>query len=397
MHILHLIDSLAFGGAETSLASSASELIARGVRVDVAYLKARPGVAGDLEEAGATLFSLAHRHGRTGWVRECRRLVQDRRPDLLHTTLFEADVAGRLAGASVGVPVVSTLANLAYGPEQLTNPDLRPWKVRGARTIDATTARLASRFHAISHTVAEVMGRRLALDPNRIDVVPRGRDPHQLGRRSDERRHAARRVLGVQLDTALVVAAARHEHQKGLDVLVQAWPAIRAVIPAAQLVIAGREGNQSPLLRQLISGALDGGDSEGIRLLGPRADVPELLCAADIFVMPSRWEGLGSVLLEAMALEAPIVASDLPSVREATGSDGARLVSAGDHRGVAAAVVDMLLEPVTAARRARAARQRFLDRFTITEVTDGMLDFYRRALEEGPRLRIGRARYGPLS
>jgi glycosyltransferase involved in cell wall biosynthesis len=391
VHILYLIDSLAAGGAETSLASLASELVARDVRLDVAYLRERPGVADDLREAGATLSSLAgHRH-RAGRVRELRQLIRNLGPDLVHTTLFEADVVGRLAAASLGVPVVTTLANVAYGSEQLTNPDLRRWKVRSAQAVDAVTARLASRFHAISDTVAEVMGRRLALDPARIDVVPRGRNPQRLGRRSQERRRAARQMLGVRSNTALVVAAARHEHQKGLDVLVQAWPEIRAGVPRAQLVIAGREGNQSPVLRQLLSDPAGDGD---VRLLGARTDVPELLCAADVFVMPSRWEGLGSVLLEAMALEAPIVASDLPSVREVTGADCASLAPPGDRRGLATAVLEVLAEPAIAGRRARSAHSRFLEHFTIERVTDGMLDFYRRALEEGPCLPITRARYG---
>lgn len=394
MHILYLIDSLAPGGAETSLASLASELVVRNVRLDVAYLRERPGVAADLRDAGASLISLAHRHRRTGWVWETRRLIEGLRPDLVHTTLFEADVAGRLAAASVGVPVVSTLANVAYGLEQLSNPDLRPWKLRSAQALDVVTARLASRFHAISRTVAEVMGRRLALDPDRIDVVPRGRDPLRLGRRSEARRQAARRDLGVPPGTSLVVAAARHEHQKGLDVLVQAWPEVRAAVPGAQLVIAGREGNQSPLLDQLISASGRDGD---IRLLGARSNVPELLCAADVFVMPSRWEGLGSVLLEAMALEAPIVASDLPSVREVTGSGGATLILPDDRRGLASGVVEALAEPEIAGRRAKEARGRFLEHFTTAQITDGMLEFYGRALEEGPRLRIRRSRYGQRS
>lgn len=383
MHVLYLIDSLAAGGAETSLASMAPELSIRGVCMDVAYLQERSGVAQQLRSAGATLYSLAHHHGRPSWIWSVRRLMTELRPDLVHTTLFEADVAGRLAAATTAIPVVSTLANLAYGPEQLTNPHLRRGRVKAAQVVDALTARRVTRFHAISETVAEVMGRRLALDAERIDVVPRGRDPGLLGRRTPARRQAARRQLGVAPETTLVLAAARHEHQKGLDLLIRAWPAVRAAMPRTRLVVAGREGNQSELLRSL---ARDLGLDDDVRFLGGRSDVGELLCAADAFVLPSRWEGLGSVLVEAMALEAPVVASDLPSVREVMGADGARLVVPDDPGALATGLVDALADPTDAERRARGAYHCFLERFTVAQAAEGMVRCYRRALEEGPRL-----------
>ena len=77
------------------------------------------------------------------------------------------------------------------------------------------------------------MGPRLGIRPDHIDVVPRGRDAARLGRPGAERRNSVRRSLGVDASTPLVVAAARHEYQKGLDVLVRAWPSIREGAPTA--------------------------------------------------------------------------------------------------------------------------------------------------------------------
>jgi glycosyltransferase involved in cell wall biosynthesis len=98
-------------------------------------------------------------------------------------------------------------------------------------------------------------------------------------------------------------------------------------------------------------------------------------------VVPSRWEGFGSVLLEAMALEAPVVASDLPAIREVV-ADGATalLVPPEQPVALAAAVAATLADPASAAERARRARERFRERFTIDRVADGMVEFYRRAL-----------------
>jgi glycosyltransferase involved in cell wall biosynthesis len=377
VRVLCLIDSLAAGGAERSLAALAPAYRDRGVELAVAYLHERPGVRADLETAGAEVGSLAGPGGLAGAVWRARRLLSARHPDLVHTTLFEADLVGRTAAALGGVPVVSSLVNAAYGPGQAAAPGLRRWKLGAARAADAVTARRVVRFHAISSHVATLMAARLRIRRERIDVVPRGRDPAALGTRAPARRAAARAALSVDPSTPLLLAAARHEHQKGLDVLLEAFPAVLRRMPAARLVVAGRSGNQTPLLEATAARLGLGGS---VSFLGVRADVAELLCAADVFAVPSRWEGFGSVLLEAMALEAPIVATDLPAIREVV-ADGttAMLVPPGRPAALAAALTTTLTDPASAAR-ARRARDRFLEHFTIDRVADGMVAFYERAL-----------------
>ena len=386
LRVLYLIDSLAGGGAERSLAALAPAYRDRDLRLTVGYLHERPGVRADLEAAGAAVRSLEGPLGMAGAVGRARRLVADVRPDLVHTTLFEADLVGRAAAGRV--PVVTSLVNDAYGAAQADAPGLRRWKLGAARLLDAASARRVVRFHAISGHVAELMAARLRVPRERIEVVPRGRDPAALGTRTPARRAAARAALGLGPDTPLVLAAARHEHQKGLDVLLAAFPAVARAAPGARLAVAGRTGNQTPRLRAAAEGS---GLGPAVGLLGARGDVAELLCAADVFVVPSRWEGFGSVLLEAMALEAPIVASDLPAVREVvTHGDSALLVAPERPVELAAAVTATLADPAGAASRARRARERFLASFTVDRVADAMAGFYRRAL-------AGRARPAPAA
>jgi glycosyltransferase involved in cell wall biosynthesis len=385
VRILYLIDSLAAGGAERSLAAMAPAYADRDLRLTVGYLHERPGVRAELEAAGATARSLEGRGGMAGAVRRARGLLAATRPDLVHTTLFEADLVGRVAAGRL--PVVTSLVNDAYGATQAGAPGLARWKLGAARLLDAASARRVVRFHAISGHVAELMAARLRLPRERIEVVPRGRDPVALGARSAARRAAARAALGVEAGAPLLLAAARHEHQKGLDVLLAAFPAVAEAAPRARLAVAGRDGNQTPRLRAAAERSGHGG---AIRFLGARGDVAELLCAADVFVVPSRWEGFGSVLLEAMALEAPIVASDLPAVREVVGDDAALLVPPDRPDALAAAVTAVLADPDGAARRAARARERFQATFTIDRVADGMAGFYRRAL-------AGRARPAPAA
>jgi glycosyltransferase involved in cell wall biosynthesis len=375
--VLYVIDSLArSGGAEQSLLAMAPHLVRAGVELDVAYLVERDGLAEALRGAGATVTKVPG-GGRAARVAGVRRLVARSRPDLVHTTLFEADVVGRIASVLTRTPVVSSLVNASYGPEHVGDPRLRAWRVRTAQALDAGTAQVVRRFHAISGHVADTMAARLHVPRHRIDVVSRGRDPDLLGLRTAERAEKARRELGVPLNGPVVVAAARHERQKGLDVLVDAFSLVLADCPDARLVIAGRTGNATAELEAIVDRRRLAGR---VQLLGARSDVADIIAAADAFVVPSRWEGLGSVLLEAMALEAPIVASRLPAIQETLGFETAVLVPPGHAAALAAAIVVTLTDTAGAQTRGRRARERFLAHFTVDRVSAEMIAFYDRAL-----------------
>jgi glycosyltransferase involved in cell wall biosynthesis len=380
VHVLYVIDSLIPGGAERSLVALAPQLVSRGVLLDVAYLHRRPGLQRELEAAGAELFCLAGPGGRAGWLWRVRQLAAARRPDLVHTTLFEADVAGRTAGWSRRLPVVSSLVNVAYGVEQ-AGQGVPGWKLRGAQLLDALTARSVTRFHAVSRHVAEQMARRLRIPSGRIEVVPRGRDATLLGRRTPERRRAARAALGLDQDAPVLLAAARHEAQKGLETLVEAVARVLMVEPEARLLVAGRDGAQTARLHADVQRLQLG---HAVRFLGTRDDVPELMCATDVFVLPSRWEGLPGTVLEAMALETPVVASDLPMVREAVTEETARLVPVDRPPLLADAILEVLGDQAEAVARAGRARADFLQRFTIERSADRMVGLYRRALASRP-------------
>ncbi|WP_432478404.1 glycosyltransferase [Nocardioides sp. GXQ0305] len=377
MHVLYVIDSLDRpGGAEQALAAMAPHLMGAGVTLDIAYLTERPGFQDDLRDAGAHVVPVLE-PGRLPRTRALAGLIRQRRPDLVHTTLYEADLAGRWAAAATRTPVVSSLVNVAYGPEHRDAPELSARKVRAAQLADAASCRTVRRFHALTDYVAGIMSRRLLIRRSRIDVVPRGRDLAVLGDRSAERRHAVRQRIGLADDVPVVVAAARHEYQKGLDTLVSAFAEIRRAQPDAQLVIAGREGTATELLRRR---ADEGGVTGCVHLLGPRTDVPDLIAAADVFAAPSRWEGLGSAVLEAMGIGTPVVAGDVAAIRETITGEGALLVPVSDPSALARAVVDALGDPAAAAARAEVASCRFRSRNTIQRVSEAMLDFYGRAL-----------------
>lgn len=339
MRVLYVIPGLGGGGgAERSLAALAPYWRGR-LEVHVVSFSERVELIPHLEQAGVTVTNLGPQRGYVTLVRELRGLIARTDPDLVHSTLFKADVATRLAGLAGSRPLSASLVNTNYGPEQWSAPGQRRWKYESARLADAVTAQRVARFHALSTEVKTVMSRRLHLDPGRIEVISRGRDRATLGTYAPERRVAARERLGVG-DRPLIIAAARHEWQKGLDVLIRAAPAILAGRPDAVIRIGGPAGSQTPHLTRL---AGEVGLDPDETFLGRRSDVPDLMCAADAFCVPSRWEGLGSIMVEAMGLGAPVVASDVPPIRELDPQGSwVRFCSPGEAGSLAQAVLGVL-------------------------------------------------------
>jgi glycosyltransferase involved in cell wall biosynthesis len=380
VHVLCFIDSLVRSGAEQALLATAPPLLSRGVALEVAYLRERPGLHQEFAQAGVPVVHLDTRGGPAGWLWQASRLVRARRPDLVHTTLFKGSVVGRLAGAVTTTPVVSSLVNVPYGHERRT-PETSRLRLAARQIVDTASAHRVVRFHAVSEWVADAMASMLRVPRTLIDVVPRGRDPEILGRRTGERRAEAQRRLGVSDGTKLLVAVGRQDRQKGFDVLLEAFALVLAHHPDTLLLIAGRAGNQTAILKaSLVRLGLE----RTAHFLGVRDDVADLLCAADVVAVPSRWEGFSGIVMEAMALEAPLVASDLPPVREALGGEAqGRLVTPDRPDALAAAIVAIFDDPSDASTRAARARSRFLSHFTVERVADQMAAFYARAIRAG--------------
>lgn len=375
MRVLYVIDGLGGGGTERSLAEMLGPLAARGVEPEVACLEARRGLHQRVEQAGVAVTVLPP----GGWVRRIaalRRRIAACRPGLVHTALFRSDLTGRLAAAGTGVPVLGSLVSTPYDPVRLRDPAVRPSRLRRARLADATTARwLCDHFHAVSETARAAAIRALGVPAERITVVPRGRDPERLGAPSRERRLRARAALGLKEDAELVLAAGRHELAKGFPDLIAAAARLAPRRPRLSVLIAGRRGALTAELERAVAAA---GIGDRVRLLGHRDDLPELLAAADLLAFPSLYEGMPGAVIEAMALAVPVVASDIPPVREVVEPGAsAVLTPPDDPEALAAAIAAVLDDPARATALGRRGREIFFDRFTLDRSVHGMLDLYR--------------------
>jgi glycosyltransferase involved in cell wall biosynthesis len=376
MHVMYVIDSLHGGGAETSLLEVIPGLANRGVRTSIVTIRTDDKVLeGRVSDLGIARIQLKRRDP-LGLILELRNIICSERPDLLHTTLLLSNLTGRVAARTVSTPIVTTLANQDYGSEHRANSRYGAWSVHAVHAADLFTAPLTTRFHAISEEVARVMSRRLCVRRNRIQVVYRGRDPDRLGIFTPSRRLQARAALSVDAGTPLVLSVGRLDQQKGVETTIRAFRRMLARIPEAVLLVAGRPGNADAVVQA------EAWRTPAVRLLGHRTDVPDLMCAADVLSFPSRWEGLGGTLIEAMALRLGIVASDIPPIAETVGDVGWPLVRPDDEQALAEGLVSVLEGGAVNEARKDAGEIRFQKLFTADAAADGMAGLYEAVLRD---------------
>jgi glycosyltransferase involved in cell wall biosynthesis len=376
MHVMHVIDSLHGGGAETSLLEVVPGLLDRGVQTSVVSLFADDGSLRERLDALNILPIRLKKRDPISLTRELRNIIHTEHPDLLHTTLLFSNLAGRIAARAARIPAVTTLANQDYGPEHRSNSRYGALGVLGVQGAELITAPLTTRFHAISADVARVMSHRLRIPKDRIQVVYRGRDARALGTPTLERRLRIRAALSIEARTPVVLSVGRLDRQKGIDTTVAAFRQLMERMPDAILLIAGRSGNASHVVHASATGC------KAIRFLGHRTDIPDLMCGADVLSFPSRWEGLGGTLIEAMALRLPFVASDIPPLVETMGDVGWPLTRPDDEQALAKALTSVLEQQAANEAKADAGVRRFQAVFTAEAASEGMARLYQHALQD---------------
>jgi glycosyltransferase involved in cell wall biosynthesis len=381
MRVMHVIDGLYGGGAETSLLEVAPALASRGVETSVVALKEDDGGLEDRLRALGIVPVRLKRRNPAGLALELRNVIRSEQPDLVHTTLMWSNLVGRITARTVRTPVVTTLANRDYGPEHREDSRYGEWGVRTVHSAELVTGPLTACFHAVSEDVAKVMGPRLKIPADRIKVVYRGRDASRMGSATLDRRLRVRAALSIGSATPLVLSVGRVDRQKGVETTIAAFEHLVTQVPNAVLLLAGRPGNASGVAESRAQ------ETPGIRVLGHRTDVPDLMCAADVLSFPSRWEGLPGTLIEAMAMRLGFVASDIPPVAEVLGNVSWPLVTPDDPVSLASALALVLRGgPLNDARR-DAGEKRFRALFTAEAASEGMVKLYQDVLQRSHRRR----------
>jgi glycosyltransferase involved in cell wall biosynthesis len=274
------------------------------------------------------------------------RAITDRvRPDVVHLHASKAGLAGRL-GLRRRMPV-------------LFQPHGWSWLAVEGRLRSASLAweRAAARWTDLFLCVGEAEEREGWAHGvrGRYAVVHNGVDLQRFRPAGAGARAAARARLGVAAGAPLAVCIGRLTRQKGQDVLLAVWPDVRRRCPDAQLALVG-DGDLRP--------ALETAAGAGVTFAGAVDDVRDWLAAADVVVLPSRWEGLSLTVLEAFAAGRGVVVSDVPGLAEVVAPGVGARVPRGDRAALADAVVTRLLDP-SLARREGAAAERHAARFDL--------------------------------
>jgi glycosyltransferase involved in cell wall biosynthesis len=297
-------------------------------------------------------------------IAELRRAVQAADADLIHLHSSKAGLAGRLLLRGRRPTIFQPHAWSFEAADGLTQKGALAWE------------RAAVRWSDVVVCVSDGERRRGEEAGIRAQyrVIPNGIDLEALPEASSEERMHARRRLRLDAREPLVVCVGRLSRQKGQDVLLEAWPAVRARVPDAKLVLVGG-GPDAEAIRL--------GAGPGIELVGERTDVPDWLAAADVVAQPSRWEGMSIALLEAAARGRSVVVTDVPGVRESLGDVNGAIVPVEAPAPLANAVADRLLDPERAAAEGRQNRRR-AEQFDVHRMTAAFAELYRELLDRRP-------------
>lgn len=374
--ISFLITHLTYAGAENQLLHLVTGLKARGWAVGVISMMPPHAYAEELAAAGIPLVSLDMRKGvpDPGAVLKLAALIRRSRPWICHSHMVHANLLARVARLLAWVPVlICTAHNIDEGP-------VKRVKSRGDRAAMHTLGK-GSRWREVayrltdplcdlttnvSRTAVERYIQVGAAPPRKICFMPNGIDTQRF-RPDPAARGRLRQALGLG-EHFVWLAVARFQEVKDHATLIRAFAELSRAHPEAVLLLVG-QGRLESEIRALVAAL---GLTEKVRFLGVRPDVPDLMNAADGYVISSVYEGMPIVLLEAAAVGLPVVATDAGIDREVL-RDGEHgfVVPVRDPAALARAMRRLCELPVVERKRmGEAGRHQVEDHYSLERVLD---------------------------
>jgi glycosyltransferase involved in cell wall biosynthesis len=369
--VVHYVDSDTFGGSEESALHLMAALDPARWRA-VLFHHPSPGIARLVEGAarlGVVTRALPRPTEGQAWgpVQQLRRALLDERPAVFHAHLSWplACKYGVLAAWLARVPAIVGTAQLY----------IDFYQVRGGARQQWLMMRAMHRVIAVSDEVREQYRRKLRVPKSKLAVVRNG---IPIPRSPEAPDPALRADLVRGRPDFVVLTPARFHEQKGHAYLLEA----AAQVPDVTFVLAG-DGELRPAMEQR---ARELGIIDRCVFLGHRSDVPDLLAAADIFVLPSLFEGLPLSVLEAMAAPRPVIATAIGGTDEAiVDGETGLLVPPRDAAALAAAIRRLRAEPALARQLAERARARVEAQFSSEAMAHGVMQVYESVVGPRPR------------
>ncbi|GLV83862.1 glycosyl transferase family 1 [Streptomyces lavendulae subsp. lavendulae] len=370
--VLHLVQPVD-GGVARVVTDLVRAQAAAGLRVLVGC---PPGgrLTDDARAAGAEV--LTWRAGRSpgpglpAEVLGAARLIRHVRPDLLHLHSAKAGLAGRIAVRGRVPTVFQPHAWSFDAVGGATAALAMRWERAGARWADRVLCVSESERRAGE---AEGITARWSVIRNGVDLDHFRPAHHDPDRERAEARAALPLPASLTGDGPLAVCVGRLCPQKGQDVLLRAWPELLGNVPDARLAFVG-DGPDAERLRRTAPPA--------VHFAGVAADIRPWLRAADLVVLPSRWEGMALAPLEAMACGRPVLVSDVSGARESLPPGQGRLclVPPEDPTALAKALGRLLTEPRLLTELGEQAQQHARTEFDVRRTTDAVTGLYHELL-----------------
>jgi glycosyltransferase involved in cell wall biosynthesis len=364
------------GGPEKTILLGAARADRRRFSVTVCYIRDERDSTFDIArragDLGLDYVEIAERRSLdpSVWPAVCR-LVRERSIDIIHSHEYKTDLLALLAARATGTIPLATV----HGWTGHSRRERFLYYALDKRLLRAFPLAIA----VSSQIRSELVRHKVRQD--RVRVVLNGID-HRAFRRDRGAEWQARRQIGVSPSEIVVGAIGRLEPQKRFDILIEACAALRRRRPELRLVIAG-EGSQRDELQALAARLLPDG---GCQLLGHRVDVANLHHGFNVFAQSSDYEGTPNSVLEAMALETPVVATSAGGTAEIVenGVHGL-IVPCGDVNRLTEAIERTLLEPEATARRVSHARSRVETTLSFDERVAAVEGIYAELAERFPR------------
>ena len=349
-HVVHIIDELPADGAERLIVDVLQHR-SENYRYSVLCLVAGGAMEAELAAMNIPVTILARRPGLdVGTVPVLIRWFKRNDVAIVHTHLYAADSYGRLAAWLAGVPGRFS-----------TRHNTSSWKGYLRNALARGLSRLSTRVIACGGEIGRSMIDQEHLPPDKVVVVANGINLRRFDRTD---RSAFRKELGIADDCVLLGVVGRLHPQKGHLCLLEALTKLSGATPAFLCVLIG-SGVMHDEIRDAIQRL---GLSQRVIMTGQRSDIPEVLAALDVLVMPSLWEGLPMALLEAMASHTAVVATAVGAIPDVI-DDGVNglLVPPNDSSSLHAALTRILGDAALRGALAQAARSTVEQRFNAAQ------------------------------
>jgi glycosyltransferase involved in cell wall biosynthesis len=355
--VTFVITELSPGGAEKCLVNLATTIDRRRFSPQVISLKQRPetekSVLVERLEAGdipVHFLNMRSAWGVPGAVRRLARILQEQQSTLVQSFLYHANIVSALATRRVGIP---HLAGIRVADPRRNRHRLERFFCRGTW-----------RFVGVSQSVSRFARDIVRLPEEKVVTIPNGIDLAEIDR-IDPVDLSSLGLKDVSPNGRTMAFVGRLHEQKGLKEFLENSAGVFAKFTELHLLLIG-DGEQSVRLQKICREQQLG---SRVHFLGWRVDALSILAAADLLVLPSRWEGMPNAVLEAMALSKPVVAFDVDGVRELLGETSViQLAPANDHVQLCERIERMLQDKQFALRAGQLNRERVKQEFSLEQM-----------------------------